>query len=215
MNPYTPITFLISACNCPLCGAYAQTGWYTAKLYKIPGGSFNDDLDDIIFSGCNHCFKHTIWLKEKMIYPLTGSTPLPNPDLPSEIQDDYEEARSIVELSPRGAVALLRLALQKLCIELGEKGKHLDTDIKNLVAKGLPEKIQKALDSVRVIGNNAVHPGVIDLKDDRQMAYKLFGFINVIAEIMITQPRQIDEFYDLKIPSGAKEAISKRDGSKQ
>ena len=98
-----------------------------------------------------------------MIYPFNGSAPLPNPDLPEDIKEDFEETRNIVELSPRGAVALLRLAVQKLCKELGEKGEHINTDIKNLVSKGLPEKMQKALDSVRVVGNNAVHPGQIDL----------------------------------------------------
>ena len=66
------------------------------------------------------------------------------------------------------------------------------------------------MDAVRVIGNNAVHPGEIDLKDDRETATALFELLNMIVEVMITQPKKVDQIYD-KIPQGAKEAIEKRD----
>jgi len=145
-----------------------------------------------------------------MIYPSGGTAPLPNPDLPDDIKVDYEEARSIVSLSARGAAALLRLAIQKLCKCLGEKGENLNTDIAGLIKKGLPSKVQKALDIVRVIGNNAVHPGQIDLKDDSQAAGNLFELVNLIAEVMITQPKHVDELYE-GLPEDQREAIVKRD----
>jgi hypothetical protein len=63
---------------------------------------------------------------------------------------------------------------------------------------------------VRVIGNNAVHPGELDLKDDQQTATSLFGPINIIAETMITQPKEIDAMYQ-KLPAGPKAAIEDRD----
>ena len=112
---------------------------------------------------------------------------------------------------PRGAAALLRLSIQKLCVHLGEGGKNIDSDIASLVKKGLPEKLQKALDSVRVVGNNAVHPGKIDLTDDSELARKLFVFVNIIVEVMISQPKQIDEVYHHTLPEGARAAIDKRD----
>ena len=144
-----------------------------------------------------------------MIIPSSGNAPLPNNDLPEDIKKDFEEARSIVNSSPRGAAALLRLCIQKLCKDLGEKGENINDDISNLVKKGLPIKIQKSLDIVRVIGNNSVHPGVIDIKDDQETANKLFHLINLIVDVMISQPKEIDKIYD-DLPEKDKEAINKR-----
>ena len=150
-----------------------------------------------------------------MLYPIGGSAEFPNSDLPDDIKNDFEEARNIVGLSPRGAAALLRLCIQKLCICLGEKGKDLNNDIGNLVQQGLPEKVRQALDTVRVIGNNAVHPGQLDISDDFETAHKLFVFVNLITNYLITQPKLIDEVYTEKVPEGAKTAIEKRDGGTQ
>lgn len=211
MTPYTPIDFLITACNCPLCGAYSEQEWSSCNKYDYRTGGHLGKLTGLTFSMCMHCKLYTVWLEQKMIYPFSGSAPLPNPDMPEDIIEDFEEARNIVELSPRGAVALLRLIIQKLCMYLGEKGDNINSDISNLVKKGLPEKMQMALDSVRVVGNNAVHPGKIDLKDDKETAYKLFHFVNIIAELLISQPKQIDEFYNFKIPEASREAIKERD----
>ena len=47
-----------------------------------------------------------------------------------------------------------------------------------------------------MIGNNAVHPGTLDLRDDSATAEKLFGLVNLIAEIMISQPKRVAEMYD-------------------
>ena len=88
------------------------------------------------------------------------------------------ESRTILDLSPRGAAALLRLCIQKLCKQLGQPGKNINDDIAALVKAGLDPKIQKALDIVRVIGNECVHPGTMDLRDDREIAAKLFVLVN-------------------------------------
>ena len=105
---------------------------------------------------------------------------------------------------------LIRLVIQKLCIELGEEGKRIDDDIASLVKKGLSPLVQKSLDAVRVIGNEAVHPGTLDLKDDIDTAARLFDLVNIIAEQMISNPKHVDEIY-IKLPSTKREAIEKRD----
>jgi hypothetical protein len=130
-----------------------------------------------------------------------------------DIRADYEEAASIANKSPRGAAALLRLCVQKLCEQIGERGKNINEDIATLVAKGLPIEVQRALDAVRVIGNNAVHPGEINLKDEPDTVASLFVLVNIIADRMITQPKQAAGLYDA-LPAGVREAIAKRDAPK-
>lgn len=135
---------------------------------------------------------------------------LPNQDMPDDIKRDYEEAREIANLSTRGAAALLRLAIQKLCAHLGQPGKNINNDIKELVAKGLPPKVQEALDVVRLIGNDAVHPGTIDLRDDFETVTTLFKLVNFITQKMITEPREIDEIYG-RLPGDKLDGIKQRD----
>jgi hypothetical protein len=145
-------------------------------------------------------------------YPDSTGVQLPNSDLNDDIIADYNEAASIVARSPRGAAALLRLCVQKLCGQVGESGSNINGDIAKLVEKGLPVQIQQSLDIVRVIGNNAVHPGQLDLKDDAETASRLFQLVNLIADQMITQPRKISELYQ-GLPEDARKAIEKRDNT--
>ncbi len=106
---------------------------------------------------------------------------------------------------------MLRLSVQKLCKHLGEAGANINEDIAALVKKGLDVRVRQALDVVRVIGNNAVHPGKIDLRDDRATAERLFGLVNLIAEIMISQPKHVSDMF-ASLPEGARKAIETRDG---
>jgi predicted naringenin-chalcone synthase len=109
-----------------------------------------------------------------------------------------------------GACALLRLAVQKLCIELEQKGENLNEDIGNLVKKGLSVEVQQALDALRVIGNNAVHPGELDVADDVRRAIALFECLNLIVEQLIAQARRVADLYS-NLPQAALQAIEERD----
>ena len=93
---------------------------------------------------------------------------------------------------------------------LGEPGKNINDDIKSLVKKGLPVGIQKAFDSLRVYGNEAVHPEEIDLTNDSETVSKLFGFMNLIVYHMIIVPKELDELY-AGIPQKKKDGIVVRD----
>jgi len=97
-----------------------------------------------------------------------------------------------------------------LCVELGLPGVNLNADIGTLVRKGLPPEVQQALDTVRVIGNNAVHPGQIDIDDNPEVANRLFGLVNFIVDRMISHPKQIEAFYGA-LPEKDLTKIAKRD----
>lgn len=172
---------------------------------------------------CTHCQRMSFWLEAehppgsdavdgRMIYPRVQTAPMPHLEMPEAVRNDYEEARSIASESPRGAAALLRLSIQKLTAHLGESGKNINDDIGALVKKGLPIEIQQALDIVRVIGNNAVHPGELSEEDVGEVASALFELINQIVEDRIARPKKLAALFD-KLPEGARKAIEKRDGS--
>lgn len=204
VTPYIPPKLGNSGFNCPHCNAYANQIWYSVfadNRFNVPG---------IKIAICSHCNLYSIWQDGILIFPDVSNAPMPNPDLPEDVKPDYMEARSILNKSPRGAAALLRLCIQKLCHNLGENGKDLSADIGALVKKGLPVTIQKSLDIVRVIGNNAVHPGTIDLNDSPDIASKLFELVNIITQVMITQPKEIEALFDA-LPDGAKKGIEARD----
>ena len=158
MIPYKPPAFQVGGFNCPLCTAYAKQNWQTQYRQLPPSGQMTQ-VPNLQLAACDHCGQFSIWLDQNMVFPNVSTAPLGNEDLPKEVKEDYDEAREILARSPRGAAALLRLSVQKFCKNLGEKGTNLNEDIAALVKKGLPARVQQALDAVRVIGNNAVHPG--------------------------------------------------------
>lgn len=202
--------------TCPYCNTLSSISWYDGtivaynNIYYVNEGNIEGKFDSIHISTCTACNKYHVWLNDKMIYPLISGIPMPNDDMPQCVREVYMEAREVFVYSKRASAALLRLALQLLCKELGEKGKNINDDIACLVKKGLSVQIQQALDSIRVIGNNAVHPGIIELNDKNEIAEILFSLLNMIVEQMITQPKKIGEIYGL-LPQSALESIKKRD----
>lgn len=197
------------AFNCPLCGAYSQQTW--ASVYRQVGQNMSP-MHEFASSYCIHCQERMFWYGDAILVPDVSSAPPPNEDLSDDIKADYMEAASIAAKSPRGAAALLRLCVQKLCAHLGEKGKNINADIGELVKKGLDVRVQQALDTVRVVGNEAVHPGSLDLNDDPNSAGLLFVLVNAIANDMITQPRLRDEAYG-RLPAHKLQEIEARDAT--
>jgi hypothetical protein len=206
MKYIQPEVFLKSF-TCPHCGTISKQDWRTRNLY------FNDVLTkdaELRIGRCQHCDDVTIWLRAKMMFPETGNCPFPNAEMPENVKKLYLEAASIHTKSPRGAAALLRLAIQVLCEELGEDGNNINTDIGSLVSKGLPSIVQQSLDVVRVTGNDAVHPGQIDT-DNAETVGQLFELINVIIEYMIALPKKVSGIYS-NLPANKLDGINKRDG---
>lgn len=207
-NKYILPQFDEEAFNCPNCGAYAHQAW--SPLLFGP-----EKLISYMLSMCWKCHDIGIWMNEKLIYPSKTFQTEPNADLSLEIKTDYFEAAKIYKDSPRGAAALLRLCIQKIIIELGEGEKDLNLSIGKLVKNGLPVTVQQALDTVRVSGNEAIHPGTFDSRDNDKTVTKLFWLVNYIAEKMISEPKEIRKVFNEKVPDTIKQAINKRDIGKK
>lgn len=219
-SPYEEPALDKEAFNCPFCNAYANFHWSHVNVVFRKGTT----TAPYKAARCTHCERWTLWTSEPkgrgpqgtievgtLIFPPKLTSPLPHRDLPASCVSEFTEARTVYPASTRAAAALLRLCIQKLCGELGAKSKDINGAIGELVKKGLDPRIQKALDIVRVTGNNAVHPGTMDLQDDVELVEKLFALVNMIVEEMITKPREIDALYGT-LPPSVRDAIVKRDG---
>ena len=167
-------------------------------------------VPDLFASACDHCREIGIWRKDDLIWPKLGVAPRPNPDMPPSCRSVYEEANRIVNESPRAAAALLRLVIEDLCVHLEAKGGDLNDRIGYLVKEGLSPQIQRALDVVRVTGNQAIHPGRIGREDDVDTALGIFPLVNLITEEMISKPRRVNELYK-ELPSSIRASIERRD----
>ena len=216
MSEYSPPEYHSDGFNCPYCNAYAKQTW--AAL----GGNDHDDPSDDLYliyingvdvkiSVCSRCDSTAFWLAEKMIYPTARMAPPANSDFPENVKEVYEEAAAIAGLSTRAACALLRVAIEMLLKDLGhvKENGNINDSIGELVQAGVDKRVQRALDVVRVTGNNAVHPGRIDFDDSTDVS-SLFELINYIADTLITRPNKASEMFD-NLPERAKRGIKRRD----
>lgn len=211
--------------TCPICNAISGQRWnawniefdvdsYELKSHmntvnKIRAQQNNNEIDVLRISTCDACQEYLIWVDDKIIFPRVVSIPIANEDMPENVKVIYDEAREVHSISKKSAAALLRLAVQILCKELGESGENINDDIAALVGKGMNSDVQKMLDTLRVIGNNAVHPGEINLDDGDDISISLFSLLNFIVEEMISKPKKIQEMYNI-IPENLRASIDRR-----
>jgi hypothetical protein len=100
-----------------------------------------------------------LWVYDQLVWPRRAGDPEPKLHAPPNVRREYEEAGQTLEASPRGAAALLRLAIEKLCKELGVSREGLNKDIAFFVREDVDARVQKVLEAARIIESNAVRPG--------------------------------------------------------
>lgn len=191
-------------CPAPACGVYALQIW--ASVYA--GGG--DYLDSYSVSRCSACDEVSLWRESTMIYPLNRQGEAPHNDMPAGVLVIYDEARSVAPISRKSAAGLLRLALQMLVDGLEPGSGSIDSKIGGLVQRGLDPQVQQAMDVLRVVGNESVHPGQIDLDADDELLPALFNLVNLIVEQLISRPKHVSGLFS-KLPESKKNAIQRRD----
>lgn len=223
--------------KCPHCFVFAQQKWNQVRehaetiadsvgnrvlneYYEIEKGTGITHYRDkvmlpnsvLAFCICQSCKKPSLWYKNSLVYPIQNAVEDPNPLMPPEVMEIYNEARSVLNLSPRSSAALLRLGLEILLPYLGADKAKINTMIQQLVEERKAiGRVQKAMDALRVIGNDAVHPGVIDLegRDDKAVSLALFKITNFIVAETLGSDEMIEDLYSL-LPERVKEGIKNR-----
>lgn len=196
--------------HCPHCHTYAKQDW--KSIYTTLGMDRRATIEDWHLSYCHRCEDYAVWVGDELVFPPILTGPTAHEDMPEDVVRDYREARKVVEDSPRAAGALLRLSIQRLMKHLDAEGGSLNSQIGNLVKEGrISSRTQQALDAVRVIGNESVHPGTMDMDDDSETVMTLFNLVNGIVQETIALDKLREEIYD-SIPESKKKGIEDRDG---
>ena len=121
------------------------------RMHEILGvfSAGKDAMQEATRVGCN------LWGASGML-PTPAEDVLPmSHKFPAGIRARYEDAHRVSD--PGSACLLLRAVCEDLCREKGVPGNGLHEMIGNLESAGASPRLVKALDAIRVIGNNAAH----------------------------------------------------------
>lgn len=163
-------------------------------------------------SRCYACKGVGVWVGAQLVWPRYEGSHKPHSALEGDVLSDFMEANEIASRSPRGAAALLRVAVERLCRQITKSDATLDEMIGELVRRGLDEEIQQALDVVRISGNDAVHARELVDSDNTVTTEQLFWLVNQIAEEMIARPARIKDLFG-KMPETKRKQIQRRDSA--
>jgi hypothetical protein len=170
----------------------ATQAWYA-------GGVPNRTDNALRIVECQACHGRSYWVDEQMAWPRPVSGPPPNDDLTEDLRGLYVEAAEVGPISPRAAAALLRLLIDRLVAGLGEADGALFDRIGRLADQGIvPRRVIDAMDSVRVVGNEAVHEGQLHPEDNERVLSVLFVIVNAIVENTTTMERVTSELLGSK-----------------
>jgi hypothetical protein len=93
----------------------------------------------------------------RYVWPYSTLRVVP-PEVPENVKTDYVEAAEALQISPKASAALSRRCLQRVLTEAGgAKSKDLSDQIDE-VLPSLSSHLAKSVDSIRAVGNFAVHP---------------------------------------------------------
>lgn len=184
--------------TCPYCSSkvsYSSDTYreYSPSFYYANTSSDSESRLYLKFYNCPVCSKYSITLQGigdavSDIDLLVKPTSLANqyPDyIPEAIRKDYEEAYSIIRISPKASATLARRCLQGMIHDFwGIKLKNLNQEITEL-KNHIDSELWSAIDSLRQLGNIGAHMEadvnlIVDIDPDE--ANTLIKLIELLIE---------------------------------
>lgn len=165
------LSSIITVCPNPKCSEYE----IKAELYKTK----------LEGSMAHHVrVKEGLPFKKWKLRPQSSAKPLPD-YIPKPIKEDYEEACSILTLSPKASATLARRCLQGMIRDFWKvKPQNLAKEIESIKDKVEPDTWE-AIDVVRKVGNIGAHMErdinqIVEV--DENEAGLLIGLIEMLIE---------------------------------
>ncbi len=227
MNNDANPRFKATAFICPHCCRNEHQVWGNPIIIHKSSNSW--DCYNLRFSECQWCHWRMVWIdhlnpiywitawkESNIVFPINYNKKLKinfSKDTPQIVANDLKEAASIVDLSPRWACALLRLSLQKfldiIIVRVSWKKKNtIDESIKFLLEKDIiSNDINNIMHTLRIVWNEAVHPWLMDLEDNKDIALKMFEFFNYLVKTIITDNKEKIKIFNMLPENKRKDAI--------
>src|SRR5688500_1715170 len=106
------------AFDCPRCGAFAHQRWLAVDASEWVPKTDPDDpaTRERLWSEsiCSRCGNPSLWRGDQLVYPQSRLGPMPHQDMPVEVRELYEEARTVAGVSRRAGAALARATVERL-----------------------------------------------------------------------------------------------------
>src|SRR6516225_5737683 len=145
-------------------------------VYQKHSQSLKVKMANLHLSSCHSCNGFALWVGERLAFPINVDK------TPALVEEDLEEAAAILNKSPRGAIALMRVCIQKLMPLLKQDSENLNDSMSSLVRKGLEVEIQQAMEVLQVLGNDPAQPTSLDTQEDKEMALRFVDSLKAILE---------------------------------
>ena len=222
--------------TCPYCGMIMALNTKTTTASSVAfegkglaynstaGPVYNDSAVMLEFYHCPNCDEYTIFAHgvgtsvtdvNMPIRPCSAAKQFPK-YIPQPIREDYEEACSVLNLSPKASATLARRCLQGMIRDYwGIVKSRLFDEISALKDKVQPD-LWQAIDSLRQLGNIGAHMEkdtdlIVDI--DPGEAEKLIKLIELLMqEWYINREERNKLFGDILQISADKQAARKGEG---
>jgi hypothetical protein len=127
-------------------------------------------------SNCHSCNGFALWVGGRLVFPTSLDR------TPELVEEDIEEAAAILDKSPRGATALMRVCIQKLVPMLRDNDKELDDYISSLVRKGLEVEMQQSVEVLQILRKDSAQLNPLESQADRETALRFLDSLKVVLE---------------------------------
>ena len=140
--------------SCLKVGSESLTVWHCPACNKII-----IFFDRLVLVSENRTATQEAWQKG-IIYPKNPAMKPVPPEVPTGYIEDFNEARLVLDLSPKSSAALSRRLLQRILRERFNINKpNLQPEIQEFISTLTPPTpLAQKLDAIRSVGNFAAHP---------------------------------------------------------
>lgn len=202
---------------CPQCGVGVPdiydairtqgVGFNYRQSVTSLSNSEQRDLE-VVMMLCPNCENKSYWINgisethssvRSQIFPKSRAKKFPD-YIPMQLIEDYEEAYSILELSPKASATLSRRCLQGIIRNFHDvKPGTLNNEI-NQLKDIIPKSQYEVLHSLRKLGNIGAHLEedvslIIEIKADE--AEKLIKLIEYLFEKWYIEQKETEDLFDI------------------